>query len=52
LIKIGIDPVDDSYKTESEKHANLIIQDYFSAEVFKHSKFKNLKAVAINGQMS
>jgi hypothetical protein len=47
LIKIGIDPVDDSYKTESEKHANLIIQDYFSAEVFKHSKFKNLKAKVI-----
>ena len=42
LIKIGIDPVDDSYKKQSEKYANLIIQDYFSADVFKNSKFKNL----------
>ena len=47
LIKIGIDPVDDSYKKESEKYANLIIQDYFSADVFKNSKFKNLKAKVI-----
>ena len=27
LIRIGVDPVDDSYKKESEKHADLIIQD-------------------------
>ena len=47
LIKIGIDPVDDSYKKQSEKYANLIIQDYFSADVFKNSKFKNLKAKVI-----
>ena len=26
LIKVGIDPVDDSFKKESEKHANLIIK--------------------------
>ena len=44
LIKVGIDPVDDSYKRESELHADLIIQDYFSAEVFKKSKYGNLKA--------
>jgi hypothetical protein len=47
LIKVGIDPVDDSYKVESEKHANLIIQDYFSSDVFKKSKFKNLKAKVV-----
>jgi hypothetical protein len=47
LIKIGIDPVDDSYKLESQKHANLIIQDYFSAEVFKKTKFGDLKAKVI-----
>ena len=47
LIRVGIDPVDDSYKIESEKHANLIIQDYFSADVFKKSKFKNLKAKVV-----
>ena len=44
IIKIGIDPVDDSYKRESELHADLIIQDYFSAKVFKKSKYGNLKA--------
>jgi hypothetical protein len=47
LIKVGIDPVDDSFKIESEKHSNLIIQDYFSAEEFKKSEFGNLKAKVI-----
>jgi hypothetical protein len=47
LIKVGIDPVDDSFKIESEKHSNLIIQDYFSSEVFKKSEFGNLKAKVI-----
>lgn len=39
IIKIGIDPADNSYKNESEKHSNLIIQDYFSYKVYKQSKF-------------
>jgi 2-polyprenyl-3-methyl-5-hydroxy-6-metoxy-1,4-benzoquinol methylase len=47
IIKIGIDPVDDSFKKESEKHANEIIQDYFSYKAFKTSKFSNLKAKVI-----
>ena len=47
LIKIGIDPVDDSFKHESEKVANLIIQDYFSSEVYEKSKFGNLKAKVV-----
>jgi hypothetical protein len=47
LIRVGIDPVDDSYKVESEKHSNLIIQDYFSYEVFNKSKFGDLKAKVI-----
>lgn len=47
LIKVGIDPVDNSFKKESEKHANLIIQDYFSSKVFKQSKFGNLRAKVI-----
>jgi hypothetical protein len=47
LIKIGIDPADDSYKIESEKHANLIIQDFFSANGFKQSKFGHKKAKVI-----
>ena len=47
LLRVGVDPVDDSYKVESEKHSNLIIQDYFSYDVFKNSKFGNLKAKVI-----
>lgn len=44
LIKIGIDPADDSYRKESEQFADLIIQDYFSAKVLKESKYGDLKA--------
>lgn len=44
LIRIGVDPADDTYKSESKKHANLIIQDYFTASEIKKSKFGNLKA--------
>src|ERR1035437_6400193 len=47
LIRVGIDPVDDSYKAEAEKHANLIIQDYFKSSVFKQTKFGNIKAKVI-----
>ena len=47
LTRVGIDPVDDSFKSESEKHANLIIQDYFSSDVFKKSKYGELKAKVI-----
>jgi hypothetical protein len=47
LLRVGIDPADDSYRTESEKHANLIIQDYFTAKSFRESKFGNIKAKVI-----
>ena len=47
FIRMGIDPVDDSFKRESEKYANLIIQDYFNYDSFKKSKFGNLKAKVI-----
>lgn len=47
IIKIGIDPADDSYKKESEKRADLIIQDYFSYDIYKNCKFGNLKAKII-----
>ena len=47
IIRVGIDPVDDSYKADSEKHADLIIQDYFTAEGFKKCKFSNLKAKVV-----
>jgi hypothetical protein len=47
LIRIGIDPADDSYKNEAEKHSNLIIQDFFSSKAFKESKFGKNKAKVI-----
>ena len=47
FIRVGIDPVEDSFKIESEKHANLIIQDFFTAKGFLQSKFGNIKAKVI-----
>ncbi|HVI42030.1 MAG TPA: class I SAM-dependent methyltransferase [Anaerovoracaceae bacterium] len=47
LIRIGIDPVEDSYKKESEKHANIIVQDYFTAGAFKSTQYGNLKAKVV-----
>ncbi|HUC95850.1 MAG TPA: class I SAM-dependent methyltransferase [Candidatus Saccharimonadia bacterium] len=47
IIKIGIDPVDDSFKKESEKHADIVVQDYFSAQAFKSTKYGHLKAKVI-----
>ena len=47
LIRIGIDPVDDTYKVEAEKYSNLIIQDYFSSKLYKDSKYGKNKAKVI-----
>ncbi len=46
-IKIGIDPVDDSFKKESEKHADVIVQDYFTAQNYKSTKYGHLKAKVV-----
>ena len=48
IIKIGIDPADDSYKEESEKKADLIIQDFFSYKTYSKSKFGKMKAKVIS----
>lgn len=48
LIRVGIDPADDTFKIRAEKHANLIIQDYFTAKTFKESKFGRLKAMVFS----
>ena len=45
--KLGIDPAEDSFKQESEKIADEIIQDYFSLDSFNKSKFKNQKASVV-----
>jgi len=47
LIRVGIDPADDSFKEESEKNSNLIIQDYFTSKSFKESKYGKIKAKVI-----
>lgn len=47
FIKVGIDPADDSYRNESSKVADLIIQDYFTASVFKQSRFGGEKAKVV-----
>lgn len=47
MIRIGVDPADDSFRSESEKHANLIIQDFFSYDSFAASKFGGCKAKVI-----
>jgi hypothetical protein len=44
FIKVGIDPVEDSFKKEAEDACDLFIQDYFSSEVFEKSKYGNQKA--------
>lgn len=47
FLKVGIDPADDSYRVDSEKVANLIIQDFFSASVFRRSQYGKLQAKVI-----
>ena len=47
ILRIGIDPVDDSFKIDAEKHADLIIQDYFSAAAYRESRFGKQKAKVI-----
>jgi ubiquinone/menaquinone biosynthesis C-methylase UbiE len=45
--KLGIDPADDSFKEESSKIADEIIQHYFTKENFNKSKFREQKAKVI-----
>jgi 2-polyprenyl-3-methyl-5-hydroxy-6-metoxy-1,4-benzoquinol methylase len=47
LIRIGIDPAEDSYKKEAKKHADIIVQDYFTADNFKKTKYGKSKAKVI-----
>ncbi len=45
--KLGIDPAEDSFKEESSKIADDIVQDFFTLENFKKSKFKKKKASVV-----
>ena len=47
LIKVGIDPADNSFVEESSKKADAIVQDFFSAEVYKNTKFGHIKPKVI-----
>lgn len=47
MIKVGIDPVDDSYTKQSRQFADLIIQDYFNAKSYKSTKYGDKKAKII-----
>jgi hypothetical protein len=39
FIRLGIDPADDSYTTSSKNHAEEIVQDYFSVDAYRRSRF-------------
>ena len=45
--KVGIDPVEDSFKIESEKHADVIVQDYFSKKSYDKATSKKAKIVTL-----
>ncbi len=47
LIRIGIDPADQTYEKESKQHANIIVQDFFSAEAYQNTKYGHLKPKVI-----
>lgn len=46
LIKIGIDPADDTFFAESTKHA-IVVQDYFSKDAYDRSGYGDRKAKVI-----
>ena len=45
--KLGIDPADDTFAIEARRVGDEIIQDYFTVENFRKSKYKNTKAKVI-----
>ena len=47
IIKIGIDPADDSFAEESRKYADAIVQDYFTKKVYKSTKYGKKKAKVV-----
>lgn len=47
LTRVGIDPAKNGYKELSQKHANVIVNDYFTAEAYKKTEFGGKKAKVI-----
>lgn len=46
IIKLGIDPADDTYYSESSKHG-VVIQDYFSLDAYQRTGYGDRKAKVI-----
>lgn len=44
MTKIGIDPVEDSYKEEALKVADDVVQDFFSEEAYRNSEYGSRQA--------
>lgn len=47
VTRIGIDPAKGSYQLECARHANIVISNYFTADLFLKSKYGNRKANVI-----
>jgi hypothetical protein len=47
MIRLGIDPADSSFRSEALKHANEIVQDFFSVAAYESTKYGKLKAKVI-----
>ena len=43
FIKVGIDPVDDSFLVESTARANTVVQDFFSADAYRSTEYGHIK---------
>ena len=44
-VRMGIDPVDESFQREAAEHADILVQDFFSATVFKRATVKKAGVV-------
>jgi SAM-dependent methyltransferase len=47
VLKLGIDPAENSFLEESSKVADEVIQDYFTIDSFNRSKFKDKKVSVV-----
>jgi len=47
FIKIGIDPVEDSYLEQSSGLADTVVQDYFSKKAYESTEYSNRKCKVI-----
>jgi len=47
MIRIGIDPADDSFKESSQQHANQIVQDFFTTKNYESTEFGRQKAKVV-----